>query len=105
LIPLLCAANAYRALILHTPGARATGAVGDAYRFFLTAFTSIVVEVKADNQMSNEKVLAKREAAKRWVNAINDSGQVHDMWHYLLVAQRDIRDAKDSWPALRGPGT
>jgi type III restriction enzyme len=63
-----------------------------------------VVEVKADNQMSNEEVLAKREAAKRWVNAVNDSGQVHDTWHYLLVAQRDIRDAKGSWPALRGLG-
>jgi type III restriction enzyme len=64
-----------------------------------------VVEVKADNQMSNEEVLAKREAAKRWVNAVNDSGQVHNAWHYLLVAQRDIHDAKGSWPALRGLGT
>jgi type III restriction enzyme len=63
-----------------------------------------VVEVKADNQMTNDEVLAKREAAKRWVNAVNDSGQVHDTWHYVLVAQRDIHDVKGSWSALRRLG-
>ena len=41
LLPTQADRDAYRALILHTPGARATGAVGDAYRFFLTAVTSI----------------------------------------------------------------
>jgi type III restriction enzyme len=70
-----------------------------------TAGDRWVVEVKADNQMRNEEVLAKREAARRWVNSINDSALVHDTWRYLLVAQRDIRDVKGSWPALRGLGT
>jgi type III restriction enzyme len=69
-----------------------------------TSGNSWVVEVKADNQMTSDEVLAKREAAKRWVNAVNDSGQVHDSWHYLLVAQRDIRDVKGSWSALRRLG-
>ncbi len=64
-----------------------------------------VLEVKADSQVSNTEVLAKREAAKRWVNAVNDSGHVRDTWHYLLVAERDVRDAKGSWSALRGLGT
>jgi hypothetical protein len=41
LLPTQAGRDAYRALILHTPGARATGAVGDAYRFVLTAVTSI----------------------------------------------------------------
>ncbi len=64
-----------------------------------------VVEVKADNQMTSAEVLAKRQSARRWVNAVNDSGHIRDSWHYLLVAQRDIRDAKGSWAALRGLGT
>ena len=41
LLPTQADRDAYRAVILHTPGSRATGAVGDAYRFFLTALTSI----------------------------------------------------------------
>ncbi|MFF0991456.1 DEAD/DEAH box helicase [Kocuria nitroreducens] len=65
---------------------------------------SWVLEVKADNQVTNDEVMAKREAAKRWVNKVNASNKTSDTWKYLLVTETDIRTARGSWPALQRLG-
>lgn len=65
-----------------------------------------IVEVKADNQMTSESVLGKRNAAKKWSNYVNTSPTFSDgpSWHYVLVSESDVRDAHGSWAALRGLG-
>ncbi|MEJ7744195.1 MAG: hypothetical protein WKF73_17660 [Nocardioidaceae bacterium] len=39
-----------------------------------------IVEGKADAEMLNSVVVAKREAARAWVSTVNASGSVHDKW-------------------------
>ena len=63
-----------------------------------------VVEVKSDKDSTTEEVLAKREAAKRWVNYVNASSLVDVTWGYLLVSESDLADAKGSWEALKALG-
>ncbi len=65
-----------------------------------------IVEVKADNQVATEEVQGKRLAAKRWTNIVNVDSKVEPArWHYLLVSQTDINQAKGSWAALKQLGT
>lgn len=54
--------------------------------------------------MPTVEVQAKREAAQRWVNYVNDDDQVYDHWGYLLLAQSDIKASKGSWPSMKGFG-
>lgn len=63
-----------------------------------------IVEVKADKDMQTRDVQRKRKAAKRWMNYANASDEVGETWHYLLVSETDLADAKDSWKALKALG-
>lgn len=60
-----------------------------------------IVEVKMQKEMSSTDVLAKREAAKRWVNHVNKSVKVKAVWAYLLLGEDDVMMAAGSWPALK----
>jgi type III restriction enzyme len=60
-----------------------------------------IAEVKADNQMTSEEVFAKRKAALEWVNEVNGTcNSVGKLWHYLLIAERDLEAVKGDWVAL-----
>lgn len=63
-----------------------------------------VVEVKADRDMNNDEVKAKRKAAKRWANYVNADSSTEGKWHYLLVSEQDVADAAMSWSALKKLG-
>jgi len=64
-----------------------------------------IVEVKADCNALDPEVLAKREVAKRYINMVNASVPASPKWHYVLVTETDIDQAKGSWAALRSLGT
>ena len=64
-----------------------------------------LVEVKMDKEANSEDVRAKREAAKRWVNRVNNSKKFQSKWHYLLVTENDVKTAKGSWAAIRQLGS
>lgn len=66
--------------------------------------TRWVVEVKMDKEMTSEEVQNKRDAAKRWANYVSASDQVKEHWRYLLASETDVKDAKDSWAALKRLG-
>jgi type III restriction enzyme len=60
-----------------------------------------IAEVKADNQMTVEEVVAKRKAALEWVNEVNGAeSSAGERWHYLLIAERDLEAVKGDWAAL-----
>ena len=63
--------------------------------------THLLIEVKADRDIESIDVVAKARAAQRWVNHVNASDKVSVQWHYLLLAETDIAECKDSWAALR----
>lgn len=58
-----------------------------------------VVEGKADGSMTDEDVLAKRDAAVEWVGAANASDAVQQRWGYVLASETAIGNASD-WRAL-----
>jgi type III restriction enzyme len=60
-----------------------------------------IVEVKMQKEMASTDVLAKRTAAKRWVNHVNKSAKVKPKWSYLLVGEDDVKTAAGSWTALK----
>lgn len=61
-----------------------------------------VVEIKADDTVGSADVQAKRQAALRWVNHVNaDLAVTPTKWHYLLVTETDIEQARGSWAALK----
>lgn len=64
-----------------------------------------VIETKADRDLQTENVKGKREAAQRWANHVTADERVADRWHYLLVGETDLRQAKDDWEALVGAVT
>ena len=64
-----------------------------------------VVEVKSDKEAGSQEVAAKREAAKRWVNHVNADEKAEATWHYVLLTETDILDAKGAWSALKGLGS
>jgi type III restriction enzyme len=66
--------------------------------------THWIVEVKMEKEVTSEDVQGKRQAALRWANYVNSDDAVKDRWQYLLVAESDIREAKDSWVALKSLG-
>jgi len=59
-----------------------------------------IVEGKRDDEMSNDVVLAKRDAAAAWVRTVNTSDDVHDTWAYLLASEAVIKNA-GNWAALK----
>ena len=60
-----------------------------------------IVEVKSDRDMTDEQVVGKREAARRWANHVNASDKATVTWSYLLASENHIATAKGSWPALK----
>lgn len=63
--------------------------------------THYIVEVKMQKEMTSADVLAKRTAARRWVNHVNKSTRVKSKWSYLLIGEDDVTTASGSWRALR----
>ena len=59
-----------------------------------------IVEGKRDDEMTDDVVLAKRDAAAAWVNTVNTSDDVQDTWGYLLASEAVVRDAAN-WNALK----
>jgi type III restriction enzyme len=59
-----------------------------------------VIETKADRDLQTEKVEAKRDAAKRWANHVSTDVRVSERWHYLLIGETDLRQARGDWRAL-----
>lgn len=58
-----------------------------------------VIETKSDKDLPTDDVQGKRRAAIEWANTV--SGAVDATWGYLLVAERDLKDASGSWSRLR----
>lgn len=58
-----------------------------------------VIEVKSDRDLPTKEVQEKRNAAVTWANSVTADTNVK--WEYLLVAERDLADAKGSWNRLR----
>ncbi len=59
-----------------------------------------VIETKADRDLQNENVQAKRRAAQRWANHVTAEDRVSERWSYLLVGESDLRQARGDWTAL-----
>ncbi|WP_448070815.1 DEAD/DEAH box helicase family protein [Georgenia yuyongxinii] len=59
-----------------------------------------IVEGKSNREMTDPTVLAKRDAARDWVGAVNASDVVPQRWGYLLASEAVIANA-GSWDALR----
>ena len=62
-----------------------------------------IVEGKADGQMTDPVVIAKRDAAKQWVDAVNVDANVPSQWAYLLLPEAVIKNAPN-WAALKAAG-
>ena len=62
-----------------------------------------LVEGKADNQMQSAEVAAKRDGAKRWVDAVNADTGIAVRWGYLLLSESVIAGA-DTWAELKAAG-
>ena len=62
--------------------------------------TNWIVEGKADTEMSNPIVLAKADAAKAWVTAVNSSAVVTQKWGYLISSESVIA-AASNWQSLK----
>lgn len=58
-----------------------------------------LLEVKADRDLDDPLVVAKRAAAERWGRRVTDDGG-HGAWRYLLVSESAIRNAHGSWGVL-----
>jgi len=63
-----------------------------------------IIEVKADKDLESDEVVGKENAAREAVNHFNVDDAVDATWHYLLVGEADVKDAKESWTALKGLG-
>ncbi|HEY6795855.1 MAG TPA: DEAD/DEAH box helicase family protein [Kineosporiaceae bacterium] len=63
-----------------------------------------VVEGTADTALSDPSVLARRDAAARWVSAVNAADNVRSPWGYLLVSESVITIAAGRWSALAAAG-
>jgi type III restriction enzyme len=83
---------------------REGGRIRDYFPDFLaltTDGTVWILEGKADDQITSENVLAKRDAAHRWLQTVNNAPNVHDKWAYMLASESAIKNARGSWANLR----
>lgn len=62
-----------------------------------------IVEGKANRDLLDPAVNAKRDAAKRWIDAVNASTDVPTKWGYLLASESVIAHAHD-WNGLKAAG-
>jgi type III restriction enzyme len=58
-----------------------------------------ILEGKANDEMTDEVVLAKREGATEWVRKVNASTSVQATWGYVLASEDVVGSAGD-WRAL-----
>jgi type III restriction enzyme len=61
----------------------------------------LLVEVKADRDLEDLDVQAKKAAAQRWAAYVNDGLPDGPHWAYLLVSETDLDQAKEDWAALK----
>ncbi len=61
--------------------------------------THWILEGKANDEMTDELVLAKREGATEWVRKVNASTSVQSKWGYVLASE-DIVGSAGDWRAL-----
>lgn len=59
-----------------------------------------VDEGKAESELTNPVVVAKRDAAREWVNTVNAASEVQDRWGYLLAGEK-VTAAAGTWAELR----
>ena len=59
-----------------------------------------MVEGKADKDLTDPNVLAKREAAHAWVASVNSAANINQKWGYLLASETVIGGAS-SWAELK----
>lgn len=70
-----------------------------------------LIETKSNKDLPTTEVQEKRQAAKAWTNAASagagadsaadsGAGAGAGRWQYLLVAERDLDNAKDSWARI-----
>jgi len=59
-----------------------------------------VVEGKRDSEVASPVVEAKRDAAREWLQVVNNDSAVSDHWGYLLASESVVASAS-SWLALR----
>ncbi len=59
-----------------------------------------IVEGKSNSAMSDPIVIAKRDAAVAWVNAVNASEDVHEKWGYILASESVVANA-GTWASLK----
>ena len=62
-----------------------------------------IVEGKADGDMTDPVVIAKRDAARQWVDAVNADPNVPTQWAYLLLSESVVKNAP-TWAALKAAG-
>jgi hypothetical protein len=62
--------------------------------------TSWLVEAKADSEMNNPVVTAKRDAAKEWVNIVNSAPNIRTRWGYILASETVSRNTA-TWDDLK----
>lgn len=77
--------------------------LGAANRTYIPDFIVIdsgsvfwIVEGKAESEMSDPVVAAKRAAAEAWVDAVNAASSVRTRWAYALVSESTVK-ASRSW--------
>lgn len=67
-----------------------------------TSGRHLLVEVKADKDLPTQEVQAKRAAARRWANYVNDGLDAPaPRWTYLLISETDLKQVKEEWGALK----
>ena len=64
-----------------------------------------VVEGKADSEMADPVVIAKRDAAKAWVDAVNSSSSLRTRWAYALASENSVKAARNWTQLLAGSQT
>lgn len=63
-----------------------------------------LIEGKADRDLARLDVTENRQAAQRWQNHVNDSGEF-PQWQYLFCSETMIKEANGSWEVLKTFGS
>lgn len=67
--------------------------------------THWLIEIKMDKEMDSAEVQQKRAAAVTWSLMVNAIDKTPAPWHYLLLSETDINQAKGSWVSLNSLGS
>lgn len=66
--------------------------------------TCWLIETKMNKEAHADDVRAKAKAAKTWANTVNNSGKVNGKWHYILLTEDDVNDARLDWNQMKAFG-